>query len=294
MAAIAKFRLGRLDCTVVSDGILELDPPGETFPDADPADLVGVFDTLGLPHDRVRMEQNILVIDDGERKVMFDSGVGCAHDWGRRRFGEQTGKVADALRTAGIDPAEIAIVALTHPHPDHGWGLVDDAGEPVYPGASVALGRADYAYFTDPNLLAAARAAGNSGAVDRHAGATRNLAPYADRVILLDDGALVTPDVTAISTPGHTPGHVAYRIVSNGASLLLWGDLCHHPALLERSWWSLKFDTDPAAAVSSRLRIMNGAADSGENVLSYHFAYPGTGRLERAGESFRWVPVDLS
>lgn len=288
----ARFEHGSFACTVISDGVIELGPANRTFPGSDPETVDELLRRSYLPVDRVLLNINILVVETEAGRVMFDTGVGAAREWGRRKFGEHSGKLLENMRAAGIAPSDIDVVALTHAHPDHAWGLVDDEGHPLFPRATVAVSRLDHDFFTDPERLADAE---DAAALDRFGGASRNLLPYRDRLRLLEDGDQVIPGVTALLTPGHTPGHAAYLIESEGETLINWGDLCHHEVLLlQKPGWQFVMDNDGPAAVLQRLRILDLVDANRYGVLGYHFPFPGLGHIVEQGEGYRWQPTDLA
>ena len=285
-----RFRHGDFTCTVVSDGPLYPGPAHDSFPNADPAEIDAILRRAGLPTDRVTLQQNLLAVDTGDRLVLFDTGVGTMPELGRRVYGPQAGRAIDNLAAAGIRPADIDIVALTHAHPDHAWGLLASDGTPLFTNATIVLGDADYTHFTD---TAIAERVANHHIRNQYTGARINLLPYAERLVRIGDGHVVAEGITAIATPGHSPGHIVYEITSGGETLVVWGDLCHHPILLERPHWSFRFDGDPPAAAHQRDRIFHRLAERGETILSYHFPFPGLGTLHAAGAGYHWQPAHV-
>lgn len=286
-----RFRHGDFVCTVVSDGLLEMGPARDNFPSADPAELDGLLTANYLPVDNVRLNQNLLIVDTGEKTILFDTGVGINAEFGRATFGPGTGRAIPNMRAAGIDPADIDIVALTHGHPDHCWGLVDDDDNKLYPNAELVISAAEFAYWTD---LSRVDTAPEGLGKDQFRGAHKNLMAYHDRLRLLDDGDEVIAGITAIATPGHSPGHLVYRIASGPETMICWGDLCHHQVLLlKRPQWSFVFDDDPPAATRQRTRVYD-LVDTGRlGVFAYHFPFPGLGHLVRDGDGYSWVPAEL-
>ncbi len=286
-----RFRFGDFVCTVVSDGILEMGPARTDFPTADPAELDRLLVQYYLPVENVRLNQNLLIVDTGEKRILFDTGVGIDADLGRATFGPATGRAILNMRAAGIDPTDIDIVAITHAHPDHCWGLVDDVGSKLYPNAEVAISATDFDYWTD---LSRVEEAPNEHMKDHFRGAHKNLMPYRDRLRLLDDGSELTPAITAIATPGHSPGHLVYRITSDGQTMLCWGDLCHHHVvLLKRPQWAFLFDHDQPAATYQRMRIYDLVDRNRFAVFAYHFPFPGLGHLVGEEHTYTWLPAEL-
>lgn len=289
----ARFTHGAFTCTVVSDGILEMGPAHANFPTADPADIDALLRRHHLPTDRVRLNQNLLVVDTGRRLVLFDTGVGTMPDLGVKTFGAHTGRAVPNLRAAGIEPGDIDVVALTHAHPDHCWGLVDAEGAPLYPNATVMVGKADFVHWTDLSRIADAP---NEHMADHYRGAHLNLTPYAEagRLVTVEDRSEIAPGITAIATPGHSPGHMVYDITSDGRTIICWGDLCHHQVLLlQRPDWRFQFDYDGPAATDQRRRVYDLVDKRRHAVFAYHFPFPGLGHLRPDGDGYAWLPVPL-
>jgi glyoxylase-like metal-dependent hydrolase (beta-lactamase superfamily II) len=286
-----RFAFGELNCTVVSDGVITLPPARSSFPNADPDAVDAVLTRHYLPTDAVVLNQNILVIEVEGTLMMFDSGVGNDPALGRKEFGAQAGLTISNLRAAGIEPEQIDIVVLTHAHPDHAWGLVDDHGSRRYPNARVALGRADFDWWTD---LSRIREDMTEHQQDQIRGAHKNLTAYLDRLILLDGDEEIAAGVRAVATPGHSPGHMVYEISSAGQTMICWGDLCHHHALLlEHPEWNFMFDHDGEMATARRREVYAAVSESRQWVFGYHFPFPGLGHLRRDPGGYTWLPADL-
>lgn len=272
-----RFRIGDAEATVVSDGPLPLGAPGEAFKGASEEELKGDLRANFLPTDEVVLEQNALVVNTGRQLLLFDTGMG-----GYKMFGPTTGRLLANLRAAGIDPAQIDAVVLTHPHSDHCFALVGEGGRPNFPNARVHLTEADYAFWTDEAKLATPFKA-------FIAGARENLLPLRDRLDFVKAGQEVAPGVAAVATPGHTVGHTSYVIASGRESLMFTGDVAHHHIfMLKRPRLEFAYDTDPGLAVRSRLRVLDMLAGDRMPFVSYHFPFPGIGHVAKAGDGFVW------
>ena len=81
-----------------------------------------------LPLTNFMLEQNVLVLNTGDKMVLFDTGMGSS-----TIFGPSTGKLLSTFKAASIDPEDIDAVVLTHAHHDHCWGLMADDGSRIFP-----------------------------------------------------------------------------------------------------------------------------------------------------------------
>ena len=219
-----------------------------------------------MPTDRWIGPQNVLVVNTGRHLVLIDTGMGDRS----KALGPDNGHLMRNLALAGIDPAAIDVVAITHAHIDHCWGLVDARDRLNFPNARVAIAMSDYEFWTQESLLA------NPAARDFVLYTRTNLLPVRDRIIPVRDGAEVVPGITAMATPGHTVGHHSYVIESGGQRLVNVGDVLHHHVLLLRHpEWHNIFDSDKAQGAATRRRILETMSADGTQCVLYHFPVPG-------------------
>ncbi len=274
-----RFPFGSAQVTVVSDGPLPLGDPGATFAGASKEEVAGLLRGAFLPTDNVVLEQNIPVVNFGDRLVLFDTGMGTS-----KLFGPTTGRLMTSLKEAGIEPGSIDAVVCSHAHVDHIGGIVNEAGANLFPNAQFYLAQADFDFWTDEGKLGSPLKA-----FVEHA--RRNLLPVRDRLVFFRDGQEFLPGVTAVSAPGHTVGHTIFMVRAGGAEFAFLGDLAHHPVLtLERPRLEFAYDTDPKGAAQTRVRLLDMLAASRTPVMSYHFPWPGFGHVAKAGEGFRYYP----
>jgi glyoxylase-like metal-dependent hydrolase (beta-lactamase superfamily II) len=198
----------------------------------------------------------------------------------------QTGFLAE-LAMAGYPRESIDTVLCTHLHVDHvGWNTRLEGGRwvPTFPNAEYLFGRVEYEHWAsqddgdttnDPRQILA-----DSVRPVLDAGLAR----------LVDVDHVVTDEVRLESTPGHTPGHVAVRIVSGGEQAVITGDLMHHPVQCCEPDLCSRFDWRPEMARRTRRDFLAGNAARGALVLGTHFAPPTGGWLVARGEG--WELVD--
>ncbi|TDH62809.1 MBL fold metallo-hydrolase [Dankookia rubra] len=287
-----RFKVGEFEATVVSDGLLPIGKPEPAFPTAPVGELRNLLASNFLPLDETPLEQNILILNTGRQLILFDTGMGESMGPASKMFGPTSGRMLQNMRAAGIEPEQIDLVVLTHAHCDHCWGLVDGAGNRVFPNAQVAISETDLKFWTDD-----ANKKGPEFMVTFIDGAKKNLLAYRDRMIMVKDGQPVAPGVVAISTPGHTMGHHCYAVTSGNATMVNTGDLAHHPVLLlRRPMWEFAYDSDPKLSAQTRTRMLDRLATDKHQILSYHFPWPGLGRVVKEGEGFGWyaTPTNVS
>ena len=101
---------------------------------------------------QITLDLNLLVIDFAGHRVLFDAGAGSVPELGGSLFGASVGHVEHALRAAGIERSSIDLVALSHLHPDHAWGLLRSDGRASFPNAQVLVGRRELAQSTNDTV----------------------------------------------------------------------------------------------------------------------------------------------
>jgi len=278
-----RFKLGSAECTVVTDGLLPLGDPNTAFLKISKDEIARELRDNFLPTNSAVLEQNVLIVNFGDRVVLFDTGMGTD-----RLFGNSTGKMLPSLREAGIDPANVDAVVMSHAHIDHCGGIIADDGSRNFPNAQYFLGEPDFAYWTDDAKIPANYPA-RPHFLDQ---ARKNLLPVKDRTTFYKDGQEILPGITALSAPGHTVSHTIFMIQSGKDQLCYIGDLAHHPVLLlEHPRTQFAYDTDPAQSAESRVRMMDMFAANRIPILAYHFAWPGIGHVAKQGDGYRYFPA---
>ncbi|TCI09144.1 MBL fold metallo-hydrolase [Dyella soli] len=275
-------RIGEIDVLVISDGVFPL-PATTLATNADPAELEAWLDDRLQPHDVYKWPLNVVVVRRGERTILIDSGVG-------EEFPDapQVGRLAMRLDAAGIDPASVTDVVITHLHVDHVGGLL--AGglmSGLRPDVPIHLAAAEIAFWTSPDFSHNAFPPGMPDVL--RSAAERFVDKYRHRLRLFESEYEVAPGVVVRRTGGHTPGHSVVRLASGGARLAILGDAVF-PDHFDRPDWYNAFDHDPEEAVRVRVRLLRELAATGEPLVATHLPFPSVGRVVMAGDAFRCIP----
>jgi glyoxylase-like metal-dependent hydrolase (beta-lactamase superfamily II) len=277
-------RVGEIDVLVISDGVFPL-PATTLATNADPADLAAWLDDRLQPSDVYKWPLNVVVVRSGGRTILIDAGMGAEYP----DFPRAGGLLALRLEAAGIDPASVTDVVLTHLHVDHVGGLLADGlrGR-LRPDVPIHLAAAEAEFWASPDF--SHNTFGGCPDVLRSA-EERFVDMYRSQLRPFEAEYEVAPGVVVCCTGGHTAGHSVVRLASGGDRLTFLGDAVF-PNHFDHPDWHNAFDHDPEEAVRVRDRLLRELAATGEPVVAAHLPFPSVGRVAIAGDAFRFVPAE--
>ncbi len=276
---VYRFPLGQMEVTTVRDGAVVAEDPHTIFGiNVPPEDVRALAVANFLPPGKLENGFTQTLLNTGAGLILFDSGNGA----GRR---PNAGHMRQRLAEAGVPPGSIDVVVLTHFHPDHIGGLMED-GAPAFPNARYVAAAAEYDFWSPPEK-AEAEATARVGQLVQS-----NVVPLAEKTTFVKPGDQVAPGVTAVGSQGHTPGHMSYMIESDGRQLLVLGDVANHFVLsIQRPDWHVRFDMDKEAGAAARKQMLGMLAADRIPFVGYHMPSPAVGFVEAAEGGFRFVPV---
>ncbi len=273
-----RFRLGNFEVTIVRDGAISVAGPYPAFgSDQFEEDVHELLSDNHLPLKRFELPYAPVLVNTGDKLVLFDAGNGLS-----RR--PDSGHLVDSLTAAGYAPEQVDIVVITHCHPDHIGGLMENGTE-VFSNARYVCGGQEYDFWSSGELLEA-----EAGIARRARAVQENVVPLANKLSFVKDDSEVAPGIHAIASPGHTPGHLAYHVESDGKRLLIWGDaIVHYVISCQRPDWPLTADMDQALAAETRRKLLGMAAADKIPVTGYHLPFPALGFVEPFEDAFRFI-----
>lgn len=262
---IHAFRIGQVEAVALRDGTIVLTNAEEQSPWSAVADVATVLTGNGVADNRIHLSVQPLLVKDGERVVLIDTGAGG-------EMGTEN-KLSASLASAGVQPGQVTDILISHSHGDHIGGLVAN-GALVYPNAAVRMTAAEWSAMQGDN----------------------ELQPVVDlirsKVQTFEPGASISPAITALPLAGHTAGHTGYEIANAGARLIYVGDALHSSLIsVQRPELVNRWDLNSSAAIATRQSLLERGAS--QNLLFYgvHFPFPGLGRIERRDDGFVWAPA---
>jgi len=274
----ADLAIGSATLTTVSDGNLVL-PRDFIFAPMPQDELAPIVDAFDLTGDTLTPECNLALYRDGTNTVLFDVGSGPD-------FMPSAGVVENSLAEIGLSPEDVTHVVFTHAHPDHIWGLLDDFDEPLFYNATYMMGRAEWDYWWDPETV---NTIGEARAVFA-VGAKRRLEAIEEAVVFFEGGEEILPGIAAVSTPGHTPGHMGFEVRNGSQSALIVGDaIGNHHVAFQKPEWASGSDQDPDRAIAARLMLFDRLTSEQMAMVGFHLPNGGMGHVDQDGDGFRFV-----
>ncbi len=275
--------LGKFEVTALSDGTFNM-PVDKLLQGIKPAAINKLL-AEHFESSPLQTSVNAFLINTGSKLVLIDTGAG-------KFFGPTLGHVLKNLEASGYQPGQVDDVLLTHMHPDHLGGLLND-GHMTFPNATVWVNKKDADYWLSPANMANA-AKGRKGTFKDAMAAVK---PYkaAGHFKTFTGKETLLPGIRSLPEPGHTPGHTGYLVTSEGETMLVWGDIIHvqavqfhHPSV------TIAYDSNPAEARATRLKLLPWVAKKKILVAGAHLAFPGLGHVRKVKHGYRWVPVNYT
>lgn len=279
-----RMMVGKAEVTALFDGAIDLDP--KILKNVKPGELQRLLARMFAAAPKLQTGVNAFLINSGGKLVIVDTGAG-------KLFGPTLGNVIANLKASGYTTDQVDAVLVTHLHGDHMGGLVDAGGKPAFAKAAVFVAKTDADFWLSEEI--AAKAPEQARGFFKMARDTAAPLQAAGKWKTFEWGSEIVPGFKAVEARGHTPGHTAFALESDGQHLLLWGDLVHNANVqFAKPSVTIEFDIDQKQAAKTRAAMFKATAKSRELVAGAHLPFPGLGHVRAEGKgSFAWVPVEF-
>ncbi|MBI4366985.1 MAG: MBL fold metallo-hydrolase, partial [Deltaproteobacteria bacterium] len=229
-----RYKVGSYECTQASDGIAQFPMPDGFIKNASKEEVSKALQEGYLPGDKMTVPFNPMAVNTGSKLIVIDTGYS---DKGPKTAGQ----FHKNLGAAGIDLKAVDIVVISHFHPDHINGLVDASGASAFPNAEVKVPEPEAAFWMDDATMGMAQ----GPRLAAFQNVRRVMGVVNKQITKYQMNKEVAPGITAIATPGHTPGHTSFVVASGNGKLLVQSDVTNNPYLfLRHPNWHVTYDMD--------------------------------------------------
>jgi glyoxylase-like metal-dependent hydrolase (beta-lactamase superfamily II) len=285
-----RYKVGDIEMTVVTDGLNRYKFADDHVANANRETLNKALEANFMEKDMILNPYNPVVINTGGKLAIVDTGTGEATFTSSKGA---TGQLLTNLAAAGIDPAAIDTVVISHYHGDHINGLLKADNSLAFPNAEIVVPAVEHKYWMDDGEMSRApkgRMEGNFKNVRRVFSAD-----LLKRVKTYEWDKDVLPGVKAVGTPGHSMGHTSYVVSSGAQKVFVQSDVTHVPFLFVRNpQWHAFYDQDAAMAETTRRKVYDMLVAEKMMVQGFHFPFPSQAYVQKSGNGYREIAVPWS
>ncbi len=283
-----RYKVGTHEVTVVTDGVTVTPRPDNYVVNASKDAVSAEFASNYMAPDKATHSYSPVVINTGAKLVVIDTGLGPGVF---QQSKGAAGQFQANLAAAGIDAGAVDAVVISHFHGDHINGLLTADNKAAFPNAEIMVPSAEWKFWMDDGEMS--KGTGNPILEGNFKNSRRVFGALGNKVTQYDAGKEVAPGITAMASPGHTPGHTSFVVASGDRRLLVQVDITAGAAFLfvRHPDWQLMFDVDKPLAVQTRRKLYDMAIAEKMPIQAFHASFPGLVHVEKNGDGYRWVPA---
>jgi len=222
-----------------------------------------------------------LVVDQGERKILIETGIGNHYPEKHLKNNGVTGldQLEKSLAENGYSPNDITDVFLTHLHWDHATGTVKNEGGQLqlrFPNAMHWCSQTQWAHskISNPRESSA-----------YHTEVLNFLMNSGKLNIVKNEGQLF-PGIKVRFFDGHTPGQMIPFIQHDRKTVVYTSDLVPTAANVPLLWVAA-YDLNPVKVMQEKEKFLEEAAEKQFVLFFEHDFYHETASIEKGEKGFR-------
>ena len=281
---VYKFKIGDFDCTIFKDLMFKY-LAKDFFINADKKELDESLLKHNLAPDNIPSPFISMLLQDGDRKILIDSGIGFSEDPIVFRGKEYLwkGQLSHLLKKERVDPNEITDVIITHFHPDHIGGVFSSENQLVFSKATFHIHQNEWNYWHSSKSE-------NQPPLFKFF-IEKNISPLKNKSInfIEHDYQELVRGIISVNAEGHTEGQIALIIGNKTDQLLYISDAFLHPIHIEKLNWQTNYDLDHKKAKNTRLKLLDLAYKGDMKINAFHFDFPGIGSAQKGNSGWKWV-----
>ena len=286
--AFYRYKIGSIEITVVNDGVSRMPITDDFVGNVSKGEVNAALEAAFLEKDFYAGPYNPIVVNTGSKLALIDTGTG---ELGFQSSQGLNGRLLLNLAAAGIDVKDIDAVIVSHYHGDHINGLLKADNSIAFPNAEILVPAKEHNFWMDDGEMS--RASKPRVVVGFKNVRRLMTGEVLKRVRTYEWNKEVIPGVTAIGTPGHTPGHTSHVIASETNTVYVQADVTHAPFLFARHPdWHFMLDVEPVEAEATRRKVYDMLVAEKMLVQGFHYPFPSVGHVEKSGSGYREVLVN--
>ncbi len=283
MKKLHAFKVGNFKCTLFKDFVYRYRIT-DYFQNIGTEVALKALEKFSVTEGFIPSPYVALLVETDNKKFLVDTGLGKRSqilEFNGHQFRFDGKLIPDLITNNLLDKIDKVIV--THLHPDHAGGLFSEDKKCFFPNSEIIVHQAEWDYWCRDYIM------GSSPVFDYTV--LEQVNPLKNQYLTLVDKPdfEIVPGINLIHIPGHTPGQIAVHLYSNGENLLYISDAWLHPLHIEYLDWRNSVDLDHTLAKKSKLRLLNMAYANSMLVQTFHFDFPGLGRIDKLNNNWSWV-----
>jgi glyoxylase-like metal-dependent hydrolase (beta-lactamase superfamily II) len=276
-----KYKVGDIEVFSLHEGAVERVLDAGFIKNAAIDDVKAALTKAGIGPEKFQNPFTVTAIRNAGKVTLFDTGFGT-------NGAPTVGKLADNMKAAGLDPATVSTVVISHFHPDHISGLwAKETSASMFPNAEIMMPEVEFKFWTDAALVDKV-----PEGLRAHVRRIQSTFPTWKNIKQYADGAELVPGVRAIATPGHTAGHTSFLVASGGQQLFIQSDVTGiHQLFVANPGWFSMFDANGPLAEETRRKFFDRVIADKGMIAGYHFGFPNVGTLTKDGTGYAFAAV---